>query len=827
MAIQYDNNSKRFQVSYQSPFGGIDSSAFASAINPKNFASITQGINDANYLSAVHWQEVINTELSAGAGFFLGYIPIAESSTIGYIITTNAVVVLTADGMGGIVYTTITPYAPVTATYGYFSYQVIDDLLIWTTQTWNEIWSFNTITQAITLLTNYVGGGILGVLDNQLINLGGVSNRDGEVPYRISWSAPGEYGSFQPYDVSTNTGNYSAGFNDLPSTSDILQGIITTGTVAYIIRSQGITQMNITGNGTVPFQFNHLWASELGIGTVFPDTVAQYGSMGAFVSDSGIYSIGLNGISDVTGDAKDVLYNLINNIANFAVNAILPEGVISARCVPYLGTHPSVYYVIAIANSMTFAPTGSQASINSYALFALDFYNGSSCYSLGTLPVAQSATQPSANAVGKVSYINRNYLSAPAPTPPAPITYPGWVPDTYYTVSNTLIISSTAGTIYAFPPFSTAGLYLINSAGNIPTDNPWAVNLPLPAAIGTVFNYGTASFTYLGLAQWQPGQNYQLNQGTTLDLQVIIDRPPPFSGPEPFPQYYAYKCISPGISGANQNGFTTNPGDVIIDGSAVWQCLGRTSYIIPEGILGGGANSYNVAPVGTIADPTSYLQQNTTNGVTACYEVYTVGVATLYYNYWYSGGFSQNSAPTWSHVVGGTTTEPKITTDQLLTATWLCLGAKPSPATSLVGANSALLVPLFVAINNNTAVSGLSTLTGQKLLPPTATDSSTFVFRMEQMKFGSFPTVTKVGFLAALIDPNHAGVISVSVDGGATFNNAFANIIIQSGPAYLAIGTYYADGVQTLERPQLAFSVTNVQVVEAWYQGTLAEYELI
>jgi hypothetical protein len=194
MAVAYDKKSQLFQVNYQSPFGGIDSSAYASAIDPHNFAQIVTGVNNANLLSPISWSSVLAQTLAPGQTF-AGYIPLSESSVLGFIITSDSVIQVSSDGAGGVTYGTPVAYAPANSnTAGYFSYLVIDNQIFWTMETWQEIWVYNIATAVASLDTNYVGGGYLGLLDNQLINLGGVSAADGLVPYRISWSAPGECG---------------------------------------------------------------------------------------------------------------------------------------------------------------------------------------------------------------------------------------------------------------------------------------------------------------------------------------------------------------------------------------------------------------------------------------------------------------------------------------------------------------------------------------------------------------------------------------------------------------------------------------------------------
>jgi len=270
MAIQYNQQNKLFQVDYQSPFGGIDSTAYASAIDPHNFTDMSGIYIEDNVLTPLALRQIITTGNITGN--YLGYIPIprlnndiSDDVTAGYIVTSTHLYSVTADVLTGVfTITSVGTYAPSISggSTDYFHYLVLNTAdsaniqLFWTALNWSEIWTYDGTS--ITQLTAYVGGGILGLLDNQLLVLGGVSAADGQVPNRISWSAPGEYGQFQPYDVTSGTGNYAAGFNDLPSTSDVLTGFAAIGTVGYLFRTEGITQVNPTGNGIQPFQFNHL-----------------------------------------------------------------------------------------------------------------------------------------------------------------------------------------------------------------------------------------------------------------------------------------------------------------------------------------------------------------------------------------------------------------------------------------------------------------------------------------------------------------------------------------------------------------------------------------
>lgn len=385
MALTFDPKSKLFQADYQAPFGGIDSTAYATAINPANFANLDSVYIEDNVIKPVLLQTLGTLTGVTMTGHYLGFIPIQSptlSTRLGCTITDTNVYNLDYVAGTGLIVSAAHGYTPAkTADNSYFHYIVIDSIqsgaptIYWTAGGWNEIWTQDPISGNVTLLTNYVGGGILGLLNNQLLNLGGFSQLDGAVPNRISWSAPGQYGVFLPYDIPSGTGSYAAGFNDLPSISDIITGFAAIGTVGYLFRTEGITQLNVTGNSLPPFLFNHLWASELGIGCPYPYTITQYGSIVAFATDAGIYSLGLNGLSEIGGQARTYLYQLLNSqfITNPAGNYTLgPQG----RIVPYILTSPETFYLLSIPLFVGGVSTFRYILINlgSGALFNLGDY---------------------------------------------------------------------------------------------------------------------------------------------------------------------------------------------------------------------------------------------------------------------------------------------------------------------------------------------------------------------------------------------------------------------------------------------------------------------
>ncbi len=107
-----------------------------------------------------------------------------------------------------------------------------------------------------------------------------------------------------------------AWFDDMLDCPDILTGVITVGPSAYLLRTNGISQLTPNGsnvNGAAPFNINHMWASERGMGSLYPSACAQYGALGIFVSTEDIYSLTPSGFQSI---APSVRYALLHDLAN-------------------------------------------------------------------------------------------------------------------------------------------------------------------------------------------------------------------------------------------------------------------------------------------------------------------------------------------------------------------------------------------------------------------------------------------------------------------------------------------------------------------------------
>jgi hypothetical protein len=155
-------------------------------------------------------------------------------------------------------------------------------------------------------------------LNSQLVMLNTVESAGGNFPQRIRWCPSGLPTIWDP------NVNIGAGFIDELDVADNILGAFTVGTTAFILRTNGISEMTSTGQGINPFALNHLWASDRGIGNVFPFGYAAYGPIGIFISSDDIYNVSLGGFKRIGGMARDAIYSDLAITTGFPIASIVP-----------------------------------------------------------------------------------------------------------------------------------------------------------------------------------------------------------------------------------------------------------------------------------------------------------------------------------------------------------------------------------------------------------------------------------------------------------------------------------------------------------------------
>lgn len=149
----------------------------------------------------------------------------------------------------------------------------------------------------------------------QTLLIGFTTETGGFYPQRIRWC---NAGNITQWDPSAYLG---AGFSDLLDCSDFITGMFAVGSTGYVLRVNGITQITPTGNGIQPWYFNHLWASEMGIGLIFPQTQAQYGSYVFIVAYDNVYLFTPASINAIANNVIDSIVSDINAVTSYQLSA--------------------------------------------------------------------------------------------------------------------------------------------------------------------------------------------------------------------------------------------------------------------------------------------------------------------------------------------------------------------------------------------------------------------------------------------------------------------------------------------------------------------------
>ena len=347
-----DGGSNHFRIDYFTPFAGVDSSAPDFFINPSSLADCNNIlIRDGRYVP-IRWEvigfggsgayNVAETFLGFGELPFIGVSGAQQYLAAGYFFLTatysggNATIKAYQGGDvtdGTIPIGTVT--VPSFGQLGRLTFILINQIVYLSAPGMGAILKLSLVPGSITfqfqltILTSFLGCSFLGELSGRLLAFNvwqftaGSPSTFINYPFQIAWSADSQqYGVWNVLDISGNpTG---AGFNNLPDVEDVITGFQMEGPTCYIYRQQGISEMTPLNSGIQPFNFDHMWASLKGIGTIYANSMSQYGSEGAFLSDTDVFTMGLGGISPITGMAKNAIYNDLYNSNNNVYGLISP-----------------------------------------------------------------------------------------------------------------------------------------------------------------------------------------------------------------------------------------------------------------------------------------------------------------------------------------------------------------------------------------------------------------------------------------------------------------------------------------------------------------------
>lgn len=209
-----------------------------------------------------------------------------------------------------------------------YSYAILQTNLFFT-NAGSGIFQWNGLTNTVQSVGNLADGTVfsgfyLMELNAKLITAYTIESKSGTTnvfPFRVRWTSTApSFSSGTPWDVTTNLG---AGFNDEFDVPDVINGILPLGRVGYIYRSNGISEMIPNGNGN-GFDFDHLWASDRGIGSINAQTLSGYGPMHMFMANDEIYKLTPNSFNQVGGRALNAIKQDIAQANGFVLGTIIP-----------------------------------------------------------------------------------------------------------------------------------------------------------------------------------------------------------------------------------------------------------------------------------------------------------------------------------------------------------------------------------------------------------------------------------------------------------------------------------------------------------------------
>jgi hypothetical protein len=292
-----------FEVLYTGPFRGINTQSPPNLIDDHETPAVSNVALRNSTLSSAPKLTITGTTLAAEQFAGLGSFQDAAFNWHTFGITYTAKL-----------YELITPGPTWTLRHDYteaatalVSWRVFNGVLYWVDGTvnaksWDGAAAF--VKGAFQVAGNSVGGFYLDELDQHVI-LASTHENDGFHTKRVRWSAIGLPTQFDP------AVNLNAGFNDFIDVADDITGLMMLGRVGYVYHRTGIIEMAPTGVGVAPFDFNHVWNAQDGMGGVYNYCTGQFGSTGAFVSSDNIYLVQNYQFSPIGGKARDAIISYL------------------------------------------------------------------------------------------------------------------------------------------------------------------------------------------------------------------------------------------------------------------------------------------------------------------------------------------------------------------------------------------------------------------------------------------------------------------------------------------------------------------------------------
>lgn len=307
---------------FRGPWKGVDLSMPENMIDAASATQVDNFVLRAGEIRTSPAHKILTSGIGAQGEYIFGMATFVDSNNLFHTVavTNNALYQLNPSRSGRTTQAwNLIGTLPTTGQLVPAALQIFVDKIFFTNGTAN-LYSWDGLSNQINIEAAGYGGYFLGELDAHLILLNTVESASAlPFPQRVRWSPSGVTTTFDP---AINVG---AGFNDMLDTPDAITNFITVGRVGFITRTNGITEMTPTGKGTAPFDFNHLWASERGVGNVYPYACASYGNMGIIVSSEQVYSLSMTSFDPLGGLARNGIFVDLVNATSTIIGSILPK----------------------------------------------------------------------------------------------------------------------------------------------------------------------------------------------------------------------------------------------------------------------------------------------------------------------------------------------------------------------------------------------------------------------------------------------------------------------------------------------------------------------
>lgn len=295
-------------------------------------------------------------------------------------------------------------------------------------------------------------------------------------PDRFAWSAPNAYGYFDPY-----FGTAPGGYDTLTEARGLITSVNAIESVMWIGHNGGITEVTPnTSNSQAPFSTYPLWSADQGV-VVRYGSMAQYGSLLAFLANDSAYEMSPSGLREIGQNISDLLRD-----AGIWNNGSYPLQGLYGSLIEIQGQK---HYLVCLSSDDWDYEHGSSARDT----IVYDFNLSENSWHQWSYP-GYTLTCPIYQSFDSAFYAGANSSTE--------IAKDGWLLMGYTSSSNPV---PTTGAVFSLNPSGYSGAlpfgYVAQGTSytyNLPIYNPGTSSLTISAATLTITNGNAGDYTLNG-----------------------------------------------------------------------------------------------------------------------------------------------------------------------------------------------------------------------------------------------------------------------------------------------------------------------------------------